>query len=38
MDVESDTTEKYVVCAYLFDYGDSIELIDSWKNIIKIKL
>lgn len=27
MDVEKDTAENYAICAYLFDSGDSIELI-----------
>lgn len=28
MDIEKGTTEKYAVCAYFLDCGDSIELMD----------
>lgn len=28
MDIERDTSEKYAVCAYLYDIGDSVEISD----------
>lgn len=28
MDIEKNTDEKYAICAYLIERGDSVELVD----------